>query len=57
MQLKITPPTKKKNKQTPKLTSIGRNVKKLLYFVYLVINLSKLLNNNETRGNWARHNL
>ena len=33
MQLKITPSTKK----TPKFTSIGRDVKKLLYFVYLML--------------------
>ena len=55
MQLKITPPAKKKNKQINKHWQGCEET--VVLCVTCVINFSKVLNDNERRGKWARHNL
>ena len=54
MQLKITPSTKKK----PHINKHWQGCEETVVLcVPYVINLSKLLNDNETGGKWARHKL
>ena len=55
MQLKITPPAKKKNKQINKHWQGCEET--VVLCVTCVLNFSKVLNDNERRGKWARHNL